>query len=473
VSHFTIPDYTAPTDPPLTTLPYFIDQRYGRDNQFRPHTLWYPPPFHMDLAIARVVGGERIIPIFLLNAVFSSCIVLILYFIMRKMYGFWPAFLSSLLVMFSLRDINIYLWGQWPERISFYLTPLIIYCFYRYLISFEKKEQKPIYLYIMSCLLAINLYMHPVGLFHSIAALAVISAIIIIKERKLPFDIRKLGISIIIFLILASVFPYQAGSVLAISGQTGKQPYDISRLFSWYSPPKDVDLGLPASHFSYKDMHGLWTLPFLLIGLAFLLIRRKKKDLVMVSWLISLYIMLHLDIIGKGRPFRSLSATAHIFCPIMALGAVYLVSMIKLPKNLKVLLKYSSILLFIILAVFINGRAAYQQLNTAYPGITRINPYQYEAAEWIRDNIKDERAELYQVGAISQAKSRWEWMLSNRVISFRARENATHAVIDYSDAMLMNNQEMIGQIRAYEDALKDADKIYDRNNIKVYELGRI
>ncbi|MBW2989445.1 glycosyltransferase family 39 protein [Candidatus Woesearchaeota archaeon] len=474
VSHFTIADYTSQADRPITSLPYFIDRRYGRDNKFMPHTLWYPPPFHMALSIAAVSGGSRIVPIFLLNAVLCSCMVLIIYFVIRKMYGFWPAFLSSLLLMFSLRDINIYLWGQWPERISYALTPLIIYCFYRYHLSFTQGRQKPVYLYIMSGLLAVNLYMHPVGLFHSIAALVVIAIVITVKDKKLPFDIRKLGISILLFLLLASIFPFQTGSVLAIGAQKERQPYALSRLFSWYRPPEGANLGLPLSHFSYRDMHGLWTLPFLFVGIIFLLLRRKKSDLFLIGWLISLYIMLHLDLIGKGRPFRSLSATAHIFYPIMALGAVYLISLIsnlvRLPKSLKPLLKYSIILLFILLAISINGKTAYNHLDSAYQGISRINPHQYEAAEWIKDNIKDEKAEIYQIGAISQAKSRWEWMLSNRVIFFRARENATHALIDYSDSLLINDQKTVQQIRAYEENLNYSSKLYDKNNIRVYKL---
>ena len=90
-SHFAIADYTAQSDKSITTLPYYLDKRYGKDNSYKPHSLWYYPPYHVAFAIAQILGGERILPIFLVNAVFSSLIVLSVYFLMRKFFGFIPA----------------------------------------------------------------------------------------------------------------------------------------------------------------------------------------------------------------------------------------------------------------------------------------------------------------------------------------------------------------------------------------------
>ena len=75
-SHFTIGDYMAGTDKSITTLPYFIDMRYGLDNKFKPHVLWYAPPYHVNFAIMQIIGGERILPIFWLNTLLSCIIVL-------------------------------------------------------------------------------------------------------------------------------------------------------------------------------------------------------------------------------------------------------------------------------------------------------------------------------------------------------------------------------------------------------------
>ena len=46
MSHFEVGDYMAYNDKSIVYLPTYIDLRYGRDNDFKPHTLWYAPPFH-------------------------------------------------------------------------------------------------------------------------------------------------------------------------------------------------------------------------------------------------------------------------------------------------------------------------------------------------------------------------------------------------------------------------------------------
>ena len=86
-SHYAVADYTYTSDRSIITLPYYIDKRYGNDNKFKPHALWYPPPFHTGLAISAVFGGSSNAPIYLANAIFSSLIVLSAYFIIRKFFA--------------------------------------------------------------------------------------------------------------------------------------------------------------------------------------------------------------------------------------------------------------------------------------------------------------------------------------------------------------------------------------------------
>ena len=111
MSHFEVADYMAYNDRSLVYLPPYIDLRYGFDNEFKPHTLWYPPPFHTSLGIMEVLGGERVIPIFLLNTVMATFIIITLYFVINSLFGFLPAILSSLLIIFSPRDFMPFLWG--------------------------------------------------------------------------------------------------------------------------------------------------------------------------------------------------------------------------------------------------------------------------------------------------------------------------------------------------------------------------
>src|SRR3989344_2721219 len=105
ISHWEIADYTAQHDKTFINLPPFLDYSYGDSNKFKPHTLWYPPPFHTDMAIISAFANDRMVPIYLTNAIFASSILISVFFVIRKLLSFLPAILSSFLLTFSMRDI--------------------------------------------------------------------------------------------------------------------------------------------------------------------------------------------------------------------------------------------------------------------------------------------------------------------------------------------------------------------------------
>jgi len=96
-SHFTIGDYMASQDRSILEIPYPVTFRYWGQNAFFPDYLWYPPQYWTNTGIAQVLGGERIMPVFILIAVLTSIIILSSYLLIRDLFGFWPAFLSSFL----------------------------------------------------------------------------------------------------------------------------------------------------------------------------------------------------------------------------------------------------------------------------------------------------------------------------------------------------------------------------------------
>ncbi len=480
-SHFTVGDYIAGTDKSIVTLPYFIDKRYGEDNQFKAHTWWYAPPYHVNFAIMQIIAGERVLPIFLFNTILCSIIVLITYFVMRKLFGFWPALLSSFLLIFSLRDIMVYLFGQWPQQIAFFYTPLILYTFYKYTKSFIEKKEKNTYLYIMALLLAINFFFHPMAFFHTALALVIFTILLSIKERKLIFNIKKIPIAILIFILFIAIFPYQTGNVFVkATGDTSpSNPYkgDFPALFSWFGMEEYYGPRLPSQYFSYSEMNKIWTLPLLLLGLLFILIRRKRKDLLLLSYLIGTYLMIHLIFFGFGRPERSLAASAHIFYPLIALGLLAIpnfLSIIKIPKNIRNKIKYVLIALFFVFVLLYNFNPVYDQLKEAYSGISRVTPVQYEAAVWIKDNLPDE-ANVLTLGPLMTQKIRWMRYISWHYMYDEGEVIPTHIVLDYSDLILLQNdpgfRQRLEQLNQYEqENLQDKVPVYNKNNIKVYKL---
>jgi len=147
-SHFMIADYMVKTDKVIYELPPYIDIRYWRDNFLVNSRLWYHPPYHMNFANIGILGGHRITSLFLFNAILSSSGVIILFFIVRRLFGQLPAFLASLFMAFSMRDILIYMWGQWPQQLSYLMTPIILFSFYKYISSFLEQKTNFTYLYI-------------------------------------------------------------------------------------------------------------------------------------------------------------------------------------------------------------------------------------------------------------------------------------------------------------------------------------
>ena len=169
-----------------------------------------------------------------------------------------------------------YLWGQWPERFAYAFVPVILYCFYKYFINYSKENNKPFYLYITALFLGINLLIHPLVFFHSVVGIAVLYALLAVKQKKFIFNWKHVSIAIIILLVLFMLFPYQTFNIFprfGLKADADKAPQksiDLSRLFQWSLNQQDYAGSVPASYFSFREMHGLWTLPFLLIGILIL-----------------------------------------------------------------------------------------------------------------------------------------------------------------------------------------------------------
>src|SRR3989338_6354632 len=238
----------------------------------------------------------------------------------------------------------------------------------------------------------------------------------------------------------------------------GSQGAQLSTLFHWYQGIKN-DPGLPDFYFTYNQTHGSlngglwswWTLPFLLIGIATILLRRKRQDLLLLGWLVSFYILTRLSVIGMGsRDIRMLAYEAHVFYPLIAIGLLALPSLIP-QGSARQGAKYGLIALFIALAISINGASAYEVLKGQQNSIGRINPYQYEAAQWIKDNLPPD-ADIYDFGTLGfqnyQAKIKWMGVLSQRhfIVDEKELEGTDHVLVDYTDAILLQNQDYFNAI---------------------------
>ncbi len=502
ISHWELADSFSQLDRTYLYLPPFVDYSYWNDNKFKPHTLWYHPPFHTDLGMVASLTsftGERMVPVYLTNAIFASSILISVFFVIRKLFGFLPAILSEFLLVFSMRDIMPYLWGQWPERFGYAFLPLILYCFYVYYVNYptekaQAKKSKGLYLYILAILLSIQMMIHPLTFIHSMAGIFVLFVALAVKLRKIPFNIKHIIAALLIFVVLFAMFPYQSGNVIkSLTKKTKKAPdtFSFSRLFEWGPNPDYFKGSVPLIYFSFSEMHGLWTLPLLLIGLVILLLRREDRDIFLLAWLVSLYFILHRDAFGKWTFLhRSLSASAHIFVPITVIGAISMFSIFKMKNNIKAILSYSGALLVIILALVYNLPQAYSTLNEAYDSpIIRLNAAQTEAAQWMKENIPVEK-NVSIAGPPPEIMQKVWWMasVSHRISNFfegyltwKTYENNRQEVIsnvlindyivfDYSDIELLSERSFVEKWAAFEQRyMGNHTLLYNKNSIRVYK----
>ncbi|MEM3127028.1 MAG: DUF6541 family protein [Candidatus Woesearchaeota archaeon] len=459
-THFSIADTMFTNDQSIYWLPYQINATYGFASGGK---IWYPPHYHLDASLIQLFSNERIIGFFFFTAFTSSLIVLSMFLFARHLYGFLTATVATLLAAFSARDILVYFFSQWPQAISFFYVPAFLYVLYRALHEYENRKK---YSIIAALILASQFFFHPQGFITSGLIGIIYIAIISFKEKKLPFSLKEsvIPISLLIILILLFIqFPLSAG-------EKKQEAASFARLFSWYADYSKYSGEYPQSYFSYSYSHGIWTLPFLVLGLIYILYRRKNQDIMMLSILIGYYIITHLDVIGyPGRVPRFYQLESLVFYPLIAIGAILTIP--SFFKQYKEKTKVASFFIILILILFFNAPQAYSSLKNAQPLPYRITHEQLELAEWLNNNVP-EKGEIGYIGTTSLSKIKWLRQLSQRFVKRQETSDTipNFIIIDGSDLGYLNAQNELQQLKQIEQSF-NLTPIYNKNNIKVYKIG--
>ena len=379
-----------------------------------------------------------------------------------------------------------------------------MYCFYKYYLSYSKSESKPIYLYLAGIFSGICVLVHPISLFHSAIGVLVLYVFLFIKHRKLALNWKHISVGALLFLILFMVFFSQTFNILSslmkrkAAGHNEQADTGFSRLFQWSLDPARYSGAVPPIYFSFGQMHGKWTLPFLVFGVVFLLLRRKDQDLFLLAWLVGLYLVLHRDLFGIDIFLhRSLSASAHIFAPLTAIGAVYVGTFISsitgIKKEVSHYLKYIFAGIFIYFAISVNMASASESLNknTYNHPLLTLNDAELEAAQWVLENV-DEAYNTSLLGiphtpeflsatakkirwfaAVAERPTRFYYLLSDEVRNHNFKND--YLILDYTMLVALQNQEpfagLLKEIQSFEqNDLVNHTLLYDKNYIKVYKL---
>jgi len=492
-SFFGIGDWMAQYDKPMWILPHPYMWRYGDEgiSPAWPGTLWYPPPYHTNLALIQIIGGERVIPIFLFLAITDSLTVITLFFLLRKLFDFWTAILASFLLIFSMRDIISHIWGQWPTLLSFSFIPLILYMYYKYTQGYLQGNTKKSYTYIMPFILASQYLLHPVGLFNVIVFAFIYTVLLIIRYKKLPFAIKNfcwMGFIFLVLIIVMSPVSFLNVFKRGVTPQVGE--LNIKNFFHFSTSVENS--GYPPFWFDFAQTIGPWWLVFfILVGIVFLLLRHKDEDLLLLSWLVGLYLFLQFLIAyNNGRYVRNIIETAHIFYPLMALGVVYLFSFFKIFSGIKKYLRFACIIIFVIVIINSTAKAGYNTLSTAYSNpLQRINVYQYTAGEWMKNNLKPDD-DVYDAfsSLIFRDINNVMWLQSIAQRQIRGvklpwqnntspgletliNHDATYVLVDYSRLVIANAGAEATTMQNWEkEFMQNETLVYNKDNIRIYKL---
>lgn len=531
--HFAIGDYIASSDKPIWRLPFYIGQWYYNFNpELGVNAPHYPPPNHYNQALVQISGGERYGPVFIYRAITSFMGVFSVYFLISRLFGTVPAIAASTGLVFSLREYMTYVWGQQPTLISVVIAPVAFYAFYRYLDSYYKRENKVAYLYVTILLLGSQYLLHIQGFFLSFLTLSAFGFLMWIKHlgpviqkpkrltiagllpavlpflsaiaSKLPFVREKpkhLAFCVSLFLIISLPFlmVYLGTGSVGVSEPENR----IARMLDWGIDHSATPGNYPSDFHRFSTQYPVILAPLLFLGIVFLLIRRRNRDMLILGWMIGVYLVLHADVFLGTSPARSarmLIAEPALFYSLIAIGGMFIFSVFNsffsMPSNVKSTAKFA-VAAFIILIIFqANAGAARDTLSGVYPGIGRITDVQTAASEWMTLNLPENSYVYYvpigsdfKIGPWQYPKMRWMLATSQRhVASFTGTfANNTHAadspsyyLFDYSDLTIINSVPNNGQWLARQKAalLLDfeaqnfniSDALYDENNIRVYKV---
>ena len=499
--HFSVGDYVSSTDKPVYRVAFYLGQWFYYENIWNSiigiNAPLYPPSNHYNYALVQVVGGERFLPITIYKAIASFLGIFSVYFLIRKLYGRAVAIAASAGLVFSMREMLFYLWGQQPTLTSYVIAPVTLYAFYKYLNGYYNKEASIKYLYITAVLLGSQFLLHLQGFFLSAATLLFFTLFMLIKHRNLPFlksGFRHLAVValILLLIVLPMIAPYAGRSLEEPSG-------NYADLLRWNVDQSLITGIYPPHLFDFQKSYPLLLAPFLFLGMVFSVLRRRSKDLLLLAWLAALYAGLHAHIFLGIPSYRSASyalAEPALFFSFIAIGAVSLTAFLKTSPKIKRILKYASAAIVVII-LSVGAADTKTFFEGQYPGIFRVTQEQSELAGWMRENLPENAYAYYfprwqhnNLGNLPDRKMLWLLAYSQRhVRSYEGKFEETpynkdsdfYAVFDYSDlGVILSSppnylqagaqQAVVNMNRLEEVNFNDTEPLYDFNEIRVYKL---
>jgi len=234
----------------------------------------YSPLFDFFLlAVSKIFGISYIVAAQALQPVFAFLVVLSFSFAAYKMYNVLAGILTGIFVMFSALFYKIMF--TTPETMFLILVPLIAYF---YGMALENKNLK--YSLISGLLLGIGFLTQTISAAIIFLVLTILTLILLIVKRKPDFKVY--GILIITSFLIAAVW-----WLPVIFNGSFMQGLSI---------PAQLSTVIPINE--YPQILGIIPLLFAFIGTFFFIKRGQIKDILLLTWLITITVLSFIQFSG-------------------------------------------------------------------------------------------------------------------------------------------------------------------------------
>jgi len=323
---------------------------------------------HLSAGFSHISGLETYDSIYLLQFLMGLGAVLIMYFIIRR-FNIRVAMLSLpfSLLLFTGKYYTAFTWGKWE------LIPAQLFLIgFFWSLSYFKEKWSP---YLTGLFLGASFMCHVIEGIWGIGFLFIFVGLGLIRERKdyIKENWKK-------YLIIFVVFILMTGYYLPIF----KNSHYSARQGVIFRISTSFDAGSPIPFF--KELGIFWI--FFIIAIAFFILSKDKKE--NIWFLIPVY-MLAISLtnyIGFDKSLITRLIWPIYLMPLFGFGIYIMLS--KVIENRNIIFSISTSLLLIGIVFF----GMYNVIST--PGM--VNPYHWEALNWIKDNTPEDSNVLFFYG---------------------------------------------------------------------------
>ena len=239
----------------------------------------------------------------ILQPILAFSVVLTTSYVSKKFYGNIAGISTGFLIMTSYLFTRLV--SPLPETLALVFVPLVIYLYYKATVSGKYK-----YALASSLIFILVILTHQATTLLLFLIITFITLVILVSKRRLCF-LKNYIIFILLPLVIGIV---SYGAALFVAPNFAAKILTVLLSYSTSLPFSD-----PISIWKYLVYLGI-VLIFVVVGLYVSLKRRNCKDIFILSWIISLFLLSYSYLVGVN--VYTLRVLIHLLIPLTIIGGL-------------------------------------------------------------------------------------------------------------------------------------------------------